>query len=95
MYAQRCFHWTDFHAAIEFLLEHKFEMSALYRTGVTYVSREEEARAISKAQERCKMAPVLTSMDFHETDYESLAFLGLVRKVIDEWIALGDVKVHC
>ncbi|KAL3431973.1 ribonuclease H-like domain-containing protein [Aspergillus tetrazonus] len=72
--------------------EHKFDMGALYRTGVTYVSREEEARAISKAQERCKMTPVLTSMDFDETDYESLAFLGLVRKLIDEWIALGDKR---
>jgi hypothetical protein len=94
MYTQRFPHCADFHSAIEFHLEHKFDMDALYRTGVTYVSREEEARAISKAQERRKMAPVPTSMDVDETDYESLAFLELVRELIDEWLALGDVKVQ-
>ncbi|KAL4742383.1 ribonuclease H-like domain-containing protein [Aspergillus similis] len=79
-------------SAIEFLLEHKFDMDALYRTGVTYVSREEEAQAISKARERRKTAPALTSMDVDETDYESLSFLKLVRKLIDEWHALGDKR---
>ncbi|KAL4812118.1 ribonuclease H-like domain-containing protein [Aspergillus spinulosporus] len=79
-------------SAIEFLLGHKFDMDALYRTGVTYVSRDEEAQAISKAQDRRKMAPVLTSMDVDETDYESLAFLKLVRKLIDGWLALGDKR---
>ncbi|CBF78697.1 CAF1 family ribonuclease [Aspergillus nidulans FGSC A4] len=31
-------------------------------------------------------------MDVDETDYESLALLKFVRKLIDEWIALGDIK---
>ncbi|KAL5045516.1 hypothetical protein BDW71DRAFT_198248 [Aspergillus fruticulosus] len=84
--------WLFQSSAVEFLLEHKFNMDALYRTGVTYVSREEEARSVSKAEERRKTAPALTSMDVKETDYESLAFLGLVRKLIDEWLALGDKR---
>lgn len=66
-------------------------MDALYRAGVTYISREEEEQAISIAVQRNKPATAQTSMDVKETDYESLAFLILARVLIDDWIALGDV----
>ncbi|KAL4903274.1 hypothetical protein BDW74DRAFT_169153 [Aspergillus multicolor] len=84
--------WLFQSSAVEFLLENKFNMDSLYRTGVTYISREEEAKAISKAEERRKATPIQTSLDVKETDYDSLAFLDLVRKLIDNWLALGDKR---
>lgn len=67
-------------------------MDSLYRTGVTYISREEEEKAISIAVQRNKPAAAQTSMNVKETDYESLAFLILARMLINDWIALGDVN---
>ncbi|RDW79165.1 CAF1 family ribonuclease [Aspergillus mulundensis] len=83
--------WMFQSSAVEFLLENKFSMDSLFK-GVTYVSREEEAKAISKAEERRKATPIQTSLDVKETDYDSLAFLDLVRKLIDDWLALGDKR---
>lgn len=72
-------------------MENKFSMDSLYRTGVTYLSREEENKAILKAVERTRTSPVHSSMSVQDTDYESLAFLQLVRQLINNWLALGDV----
>lgn len=72
-------------------MENKFNMDSLYRTGVSYISREEEEQAISIAVQRNKPTTAQTSMDVKETDYESLAFLTLARILIDDWIAFGDV----
>ncbi|KAL4807539.1 ribonuclease H-like domain-containing protein [Aspergillus unguis] len=84
--------WSFQSSAVEFLLDNKFNMDSLYRTGIQYISREEEARAILKAVERGKTASAHSSMDVKETDYESLEFLQLVRQLINEWLALGDKR---
>jgi hypothetical protein len=77
--------------AIEFLLDNKFNMDSLYRSGVPYISREEEEKAIAKAIERQNQTTASTSLDVKETDHESLAFLRVVRQLVDRWLALGDV----
>ncbi|KAL4955008.1 ribonuclease H-like domain-containing protein [Aspergillus filifer] len=84
--------WSFQSSAIEFLLENKFNMDSLYRSGVTYISREEEAQALTKAVERGTPGTAQSSLDVKETDHESLAFLEMVRKYIDTWLELGDKR---
>ncbi|KAL2829145.1 ribonuclease H-like domain-containing protein [Aspergillus cavernicola] len=79
--------WSFQSGAVEFLLGNKFNMDSLYRTGVQYISREEEAKAVSKAVERQNQTSS-TSMDIKETDHESLAFLDVVRQLVNNWLAL-------
>jgi hypothetical protein len=66
-------------------------MDSLYRSGVPYISREEEEKAVAKAIERQNQTAASTSLDVKETDHESLAFLQVVRQLVDKWLALGDV----
>lgn len=67
-------------------------MEALYNNGVPYLSREEELLALSKVMERRDRAPVRDSLKARETDYESLAFLTTVRRLVDDWLVMGDVN---
>jgi prophage antirepressor-like protein len=83
-------------------LEHKFNMDSLYRNGVQYISREEESQAVAKAVARAvgrqTQSSILTSIDVKETDHESLEFLKSVRRLVDNWLAFGDVDSqihHC
>lgn len=78
-------------SAIEFLLEHRFNLDALYRDGVPYLSRPEEALAIAKAEERRDRQVTHTMLDVKETDVDSLRFLEACRKLIDTWMAAGTV----
>lgn len=66
-------------------------MDALFKSGVRYLSRDEEERAMAKATERRDRGMVHHSLDVKETDHESLEFLKAVRLMIDDWLALGDV----
>jgi hypothetical protein len=77
--------------AVEFLLDCSFSLDSLYKNGVPYLSREEEAQVwtISQAREN---RPVRTELDVKDTDYESIAFLDAVRQLVDEWLASGDSK---
>ncbi|KAL2797528.1 ribonuclease H-like domain-containing protein [Aspergillus keveii] len=84
--------WSFQSSAIEFLLDNKFNMDSLYRSGVPYISREEEEKAVAKAIERQNQTTASTSLDVKETDHESLAFLQVVRQLVDKWLALGDKR---
>ncbi|KKK27003.1 hypothetical protein ARAM_007082 [Aspergillus rambellii] len=86
--------WSFQSGAVEFLLENKFSMDALHRDGVPYLSREEEARAISKVIERHNRSALRRSLDVKETEYESIEFLKIVRQLVDAWLALGDKREH-
>lgn len=77
--------------AIEFLLENKFSLAALYKDGVSYLSRDEANLALAKATERRDRVGARTVLDIKETDYESLQFLKATRCLIDDWLALCDV----
>ncbi|KAL2851591.1 ribonuclease H-like domain-containing protein [Aspergillus pseudoustus] len=84
--------WSFQSSAIEFLLENKFNMDSLYRSGVPYISREEEEKAVAKAVERQNQTTISTSLDVKETDHDSLAFLQVVRHLVDRWLALGNKR---
>ncbi|OJJ88427.1 uncharacterized protein ASPGLDRAFT_63316 [Aspergillus glaucus CBS 516.65] len=78
-------------SAADFLLENNFSMDAYFKNGVKYLSRDEEKEATAKATER-RDRPVVRRLeiDVKEEDQESLEFLEAVRKLIDDWLALGN-----
>ncbi|GFF44506.1 54S ribosomal protein L17, mitochondrial [Aspergillus udagawae] len=85
-------HWSMQSSAIEFLLENKFSIDSILKQGVQYLSRKEEEQAIAKAIERRDRVAVHTSIDVKETEHESLAFLKAVRRLVDDWLALGATR---
>ncbi|PYH96974.1 CAF1 family ribonuclease [Aspergillus ellipticus CBS 707.79] len=84
--------WTFQSSAIEFLLDNKFSMDSLYKSGVIYLSRDEENRIMAKAIERRDRTTTHSSLDVEETEYESLAFLAEVRQLVKDWLARGDAR---
>lgn len=66
-------------------------MDLFFKNGVSYLSRDEETLAMSKALERRDRSTVRDALDVKETDHESLSFLTNARRLIDDWIALGNV----
>lgn len=84
--------WSMQSSAIEFLLENKFSIDSILKHGVQYLSREEEKRAIANAIERRDRVATHTLIDVKETEHESLAFLKAVRRVVDDWLALGATR---
>ncbi|GFF70510.1 54S ribosomal protein L17, mitochondrial [Aspergillus lentulus] len=84
--------WSMQSSAIEFLLENKFSIDSILKQGVQYLSREEEKQAIANAIERRDRVATHTSIDVKETEHESLAFLKAVRRLVDDWLALGATR---
>ncbi|KAF4219726.1 hypothetical protein CNMCM8980_007556 [Aspergillus fumigatiaffinis] len=84
--------WTMQSSAIEFLLENKFSIDSILKQGVQYLSREEEKQVIANAIERRDRVATHTSIDVKETEHESLAFLKAVRRLVDDWLALGATR---
>ncbi|PKX99583.1 CAF1 family ribonuclease [Aspergillus novofumigatus IBT 16806] len=84
--------WSMQSSAIEFLLENKFSIDSVLKQGVQYLSREEEKQAIANAIERRDRVATHTSIDVKETEHESLAFLKAVRRLVDDWLALGATR---
>ncbi|RJE22372.1 CAF1 family ribonuclease [Aspergillus sclerotialis] len=76
-------------SAVEFLLQNQFRLDPLLQHGVPYVSREEEQMILSNAFERRDRLKTHYAMDIKDTDHESLAFLENVRRLVDDWLALG------
>jgi poly(A)-specific ribonuclease len=79
-------------SAIEFLLENKFSIDSILKQGVQYLSREEEKQVIANAIERRDRVATHTSIDVKETEHESLTFLKAVRRLVDDWLALGATR---
>lgn len=68
-------------------------MDSFFQHGVRYLSRDEENQAIAKATERRERTVEHRSLlDVKDTDHESIEFMQAVRQVVDDWIALGDVR---
>ncbi|KAF4177482.1 hypothetical protein CNMCM8694_000231 [Aspergillus lentulus] len=84
--------WSMQSSAIEFLLENKFSIDSILKQGVQYLSREEETQAIANAIERRDRVATHTSIDVKETEHESLDFLKAVRRLVDDWLALGATR---
>lgn len=66
-------------------------MDSLFRNGVGYLSRDEEIKAVARVTERFKRPEATTTIGVDETESESIAFLQEVRRLVDEWLALGTV----
>ena len=69
-------------------------MENLFKDGVPYVSRDEEQRAMAKVIERFDRTTVRSSLDVTDSEYESLAFLKDVRRLVDDWLALAKVRAR-
>ncbi|KAL1857729.1 hypothetical protein Plec18170_002953 [Paecilomyces lecythidis] len=67
-------------------------MEAPFTEGVSYLSRDEERTAISKAHERRDRPRETGEIDVKDTDTESLQFVKLVREGIEAWLALGETR---
>ena len=68
-------------------------MDSFFKHGVRYLSRDEENQAIAKATERRDRTEEHRSvLDVKDTDHESIEFMQAVRRLVDDWIALGDVR---
>lgn len=68
-------------------------MDSLFKHGMRYLSRDEENKAIAKATERRDRTVEHRSLlDVKDTDHESIEFMQAVRRLVDDWIALGDVQ---
>jgi poly(A)-specific ribonuclease len=71
---------------VEFLLSHKFQLDTPFRTGVPYLSRQEEAEARQRASERQDRSGFV-EVSLKQEDTDSLAFVRRVREEIQAWEA--------
>lgn len=78
-------------SAASFLLDNNFSMDSFFKFGVPFLSRDEEEEVMAKATERRDRVPDRRSLDVKETDHESILFLDAVRRLVNDWLALGDV----
>ncbi|OJJ47017.1 hypothetical protein ASPZODRAFT_159015 [Penicilliopsis zonata CBS 506.65] len=76
--------------AIQFLVQNRFRLDALVSEGISYLSRREEALAFTRAEDRRDRVGrnANTAINVKQTDYESLQFLSMVRRHIDDWLAV-------
>ncbi|THC97826.1 hypothetical protein EYZ11_002679 [Aspergillus tanneri] len=79
-----------FQSSVTFLLENQFSMAALYKDGVRYLSREEEAHAMARASQKYNRSAPRAVLDIKETEHESIAFIAAVRHLVNDWVAHGD-----
>lgn len=71
-------------AAIDFLLSNNFDLNASYRTGVRYLSPQEERLAKLKFKERLNRT--YDDIEILDDDLETIAFLDYVRRKINNWL---------
>jgi len=77
--------------AVEFLLRNGFSMDTQCKSGVPYLSREEEKEAIAKATEKFNHQATNKLLEIEEADQESLEFVQAVRQIVDSWLVQGVV----
>lgn len=79
---------------MKFLLQNQFSLASLYNDGVQYLSRQEEDRAMTKASAKFNRTPSRAVLEIKETERDSIEFVGAVRKLVQNWLALGQVGAH-
>lgn len=84
-------HFNLLGIAMEFLIGNKFDVGAIFRQGVRYLSRAEEIEARDQAARR--LGPRGQKGDVELNDEGTIKFLQAVRHEIDKWIARGEVSL--
>ena len=84
---------TNRSTAMEFLLAQGFSIDTMCKTGIRYLSREEEASAIQIAVEKSRSRTNIPDIKVQEDDIECLKFLQSSRLTINEWLAEGEVSI--
>jgi poly(A)-specific ribonuclease len=73
--------------AVAFLREHGFDMNMPFTKGVSYLSRDEAARARQMAYDRIDRTNVIADIQLKDTDVDSLDFVRRAREAITNWKA--------
>ncbi|CRG84169.1 Protein translocase subunit SecA [Talaromyces islandicus] len=79
--------------AIQFLLKSGFRMDTPFVDGVRYLTQKEEELALKEAcrHDNQSRSETVVQMELSKKENtESLAFLAVIRKEIDEWVARGE-----
>ncbi|CAG7954199.1 unnamed protein product [Penicillium olsonii] len=82
--------WVFGSRSMEFLLAQGFSIDTMCKTGIRYLSREEEASAIQIAVEKSRSRTNIPDIKVQEDDIECLKFLQSSRLTINEWLAEGE-----
>jgi poly(A)-specific ribonuclease len=69
---------------VEFLLSHNFQLDTPFKTGVSYLSRQEEVEARQRASARQDRSGFV-DVELKEDDLDSLAFVNRVREELQAW----------
>lgn len=86
----------NFHAiAVQFLLKSGFDLNAPFQEGVPYLSTKEEEQVLEDAHQHNSgrlNTGTVAQIVLSKGDAESVAFLADVRKDIERWLNMGEVR---
>jgi poly(A)-specific ribonuclease len=71
--------------AVDFLLEHGFNMEEPFKYGVPYLSRDEEKLAKQKAKDR-NDPNRFADIEWEEGDLQTINFMAKIRKETSQWL---------
>jgi poly(A)-specific ribonuclease len=72
--------------AVDFLLEHGFNIQEPFKIGVPYLSRDEAELAKQKAKDR-NDPNRFTDMVFDKEDVQTIDFMNKIRKETNQWLS--------
>jgi poly(A)-specific ribonuclease len=72
--------------AVDFLLEHGFNIEEPFKYGVPYLSRDEAELAKQKAKDR-NDPNRFTDMEFESDDVQTIDFMNKIRKETKRWLS--------
>jgi hypothetical protein len=76
---------------MDFLTGHKFDVGTVFRSGVRYLSRQEEIKTHEVAARFWAPSPP-TEIERRVQDVEDIQYVRVVRLKIDAWLAAGKVS---
>ncbi|KAI5288424.1 hypothetical protein KEM54_005223 [Ascosphaera aggregata] len=79
--------WGSQSTSLEFLLRNGFQVDLLFRTGVRYLSRDEESKAFAIQAGRERMKTTAQDINHDELTPADVTFITEVKSMIDDWVA--------
>lgn len=80
---------------MEFLLAHKFDLNAMCKTGIRYLSRVEETEALRIVAHKYSRETAAGAISLSNLKEEDQKFLALVRVEINFWLEkTAEVSNH-